>query len=418
MFDTSNMTFHTHPINVTGSAKYAGLAAVGIFVIFAPHNQDNVGMLNTLTHGFSTVPTTGVTGNGKYHGAVSAQIAGHSDTTHIFFVPYNANNVGVLDLNSTFTTIATSGAAATGTGKYQGGAKHGQLVYFAPHNQQNIGVVDLGTMAFSTVAAAVPGTSTARFAGAAYFHGQVIFAPYNADFVGYYGSPPTPAPTQAPTPTPTAVPTSVPSAAPTATPTPPTATPTGAPTNPTPTPTPPAPTPVPTKAPSYSLSMDNGAAAEIDGGMLTGMIVSGCIFLCVLCMVGNFYTQGRQIDAVRASFDDDEHSRHPGGAYVPDDDMILDAITSEIYGTLEATVPGMSDAMKRRLAKIIKEEAEEEGPDCDIHSLAAEIAVAMGHPGDGTGGGGGSGAPTAEEEEFEGGGGVAMKELRSSGGEV
>ena len=83
------------------------------------------------------------------------------------------------------------------------------------------------------------------------------------------------------------------------------------------------------------------------------MITAIIVFLCVVCFCANFCVQGQQINAVRASYDDEEER----GAYVPDDGLALDAITSEIYGTLEATVPGMSDAMKRRLAKIIKERA-------------------------------------------------------------
>jgi hypothetical protein len=49
-------------------------------------------------------------------------------------LPYNQNNVGVLDTTTNvFTTVATTGAAGFGRGKYSGAAAvGGDKVYFFP----------------------------------------------------------------------------------------------------------------------------------------------------------------------------------------------------------------------------------------------------------------------------------------------
>ena len=55
-------------------------------------------------------------------------------------------------VSAQFTTVATTGDAATATYKYAGAAAVGTKVYFAPYNQNNVGIFDTGTSAFSTVA--------------------------------------------------------------------------------------------------------------------------------------------------------------------------------------------------------------------------------------------------------------------------
>ena len=53
--------------------------------------------------------------------------------TKIYFGPHNQNNVGVLDTaTSAFSTIATTGDAASGNYKYGGGVVLGTIVYFTP----------------------------------------------------------------------------------------------------------------------------------------------------------------------------------------------------------------------------------------------------------------------------------------------
>jgi hypothetical protein len=113
--------------------------AVDSIVYFAPFNQNNVGVLDTATSTFSTITTTGdaASGNSKYHFAVAVGSV-------VYFGPHNQNNVGVLDTaTSTFSTIATTGDAATGNYKYVGAVAVGRVVYSAPYNQNNVGVLTL-----------------------------------------------------------------------------------------------------------------------------------------------------------------------------------------------------------------------------------------------------------------------------------
>jgi len=66
----------------------------------------------------------------------------------VYMVPRNQNNVGVLDTQaSTFSTISTTGDAASGTDKYHGAAVVGATVYFASSAQNNVGILTLPTPA-------------------------------------------------------------------------------------------------------------------------------------------------------------------------------------------------------------------------------------------------------------------------------
>ena len=101
---------------------------VGTKVYFGPHNQNNVGVFDTVTNAFSTIPTTGdaATGHRKYKGLA---VVG----AKVIFVPFVQTNVGVLDTTTmTFTTVAIPVDGGTGNGEYRGAAALGSKVYFAP----------------------------------------------------------------------------------------------------------------------------------------------------------------------------------------------------------------------------------------------------------------------------------------------
>ena len=61
-------TIETTAAGVSDGSKYAGAAAVGTSVFFAPVKEDNVGVLDTTTSTFSTIDTTatGVNADWKY----------------------------------------------------------------------------------------------------------------------------------------------------------------------------------------------------------------------------------------------------------------------------------------------------------------------------------------------------------------
>ena len=72
-----------------GWEKYAGAAAVGTKIFFAPSNEYEVGVLDTTTSTFSTTSAGTLQAQAKYRGAAAVG-------TKIFFSPHN-ENVGVLD---------------------------------------------------------------------------------------------------------------------------------------------------------------------------------------------------------------------------------------------------------------------------------------------------------------------------------
>ena len=87
--------------------------------------------------------------------------------------------MGVFDtVTNAFSTIATTGDAATGHRKYKGLAVVGAKVIFVPFVQTNVGVLDTTTMTFTTVAIPVDGgVGNGEYRGAATLGSKVYFAP-------------------------------------------------------------------------------------------------------------------------------------------------------------------------------------------------------------------------------------------------
>jgi hypothetical protein len=213
VLDTVNSSFSTIPLNLTstgcwgsddlghstwqrwgtpagpGNAQcqpnYWGATAVGTKVVFAPHWQDNVGVLDTTTSAFSTYTTRGawdggididgeiVTGGYKYDGAAAVGTAA-------YFAPFNQDNVGVFDTQtSQFSTISTKPEGVRGSGKYRGAAAVGTTVFFAPYNENNVGVVDTVSRTFLTIRS--PQLAAASMYHGAAAHGTKVYFAYAAD---------------------------------------------------------------------------------------------------------------------------------------------------------------------------------------------------------------------------------------------
>ena len=216
VFNTTSNVFST--IALTGAAsshigRYSGAVAVGNKVYFAPHMQDNVGVLDTTTNVFSTVATTGdaynsapSTDSGSSMEATGRRLTSHDGPitqkyggaaavgTLVVFAPYNQNNVGLFDTTSdTFTTVATTGDAASGDAKYGGAVTVGTKVYFSPRDGESsskttLGIFDTATNVFNTIAVergSYPmNSATLRYDGAAVVGTKVYFAPSSEDNVG------------------------------------------------------------------------------------------------------------------------------------------------------------------------------------------------------------------------------------------
>lgn len=157
-------------LSATANGKFAGAAAVGTKIYFCPEGPyDSLNYVGVTDWGwwttgggaaFSTIATTGdaASGTDKYGGAVAVG-------TKMYCVPHDQSNVGVLDTNSNaFSTIACTGDAISGTDRYNGGAVVGTKLYFAPLDAGHVGVLDTSTDTFSTISA-VSGSN--KYKGAA-----------------------------------------------------------------------------------------------------------------------------------------------------------------------------------------------------------------------------------------------------------
>ena len=150
--------------------SYAGAVAVGANVYFAPSNERDVGMFNTTSQVFSYVAevpgersSEGLTYTEKYNGAAAVGAL-------VVFAPHHQDNVGVLDtITNVFTTVATTGDAASGNYKYRGAVAVGNIVYFAPSSQNNVGIFNTTSNTFSTVAT----TGVAASSGQSKYDGAV-----------------------------------------------------------------------------------------------------------------------------------------------------------------------------------------------------------------------------------------------------
>ena len=83
---------------------------------------------------------------------------------YVVFAPFNADNVGVLDTQTdTFSTVPTTGAIpANSTYKYRGAAALGTRAYFAPHDEDNVGVFDVSDSSFFVVSTTAAGEYSNR----------------------------------------------------------------------------------------------------------------------------------------------------------------------------------------------------------------------------------------------------------------
>ena len=121
--------------------KYRGgvLGPNGL-IYFIPYNADNVGILNPSSSSFSTLDISSFISSGnKYSGGVLGP------NGLIYFIPLNANHIGILNPSSnSFSTLDISSFISSNY-KYLGGVLGPNgLIYFIPLNADNIGILHLG----------------------------------------------------------------------------------------------------------------------------------------------------------------------------------------------------------------------------------------------------------------------------------
>jgi hypothetical protein len=153
-------------------SKFAGAAAVGELVVFAPSEANAIGIYRTTNSTFASVSTGSLTMSYKFSGA--AAVGGL-----VVFAPYNANAVGIYHAHArTFTSVTVG--SLTMDRKFRGATAIGELVVFAPSEANVVGIYDTQTRAFDVSIT----TGPLSFSGAAAVGNLAVFAPSNADVVG------------------------------------------------------------------------------------------------------------------------------------------------------------------------------------------------------------------------------------------
>ena len=177
------------PADVTSPWKYRGASAVGDKVYFTPYGATEVGVLDTTTETFDTIPMTGVDTLWKYHGATTVG-------DKVYFAPYGATKVGLLDTSDTsngslphgtFSTIDTVLTGIDAERKYHDAATVGDKVYFAPWDATKVGVLDTTTTTFSTIPLPAGVTGTAKYSGASAVGDKGLFCTFQRYRSGHPG---------------------------------------------------------------------------------------------------------------------------------------------------------------------------------------------------------------------------------------
>jgi len=183
-----NLTDDTCTRAVSGSTqngKFGGVAAVGTKIIYAPYMLDYVGILDTTSNTFSSVPiSTHAVGDKRFNGAVGVG-------TKAVLVPFKANEIGIFDV-STNSASTRSCPGASGTEKFWGGAAVGTVVVFAPYDNNAVGLFDVDAdnywqVTHTTTGEALSGQN--KWRGATAMGTKVIFAPWDTHQVGIFDVP-------------------------------------------------------------------------------------------------------------------------------------------------------------------------------------------------------------------------------------
>ena len=111
-------------------SKFAGAAAVGELVVFAPYNANAVGIYHAHARTFTSVTVGSLTMDRKFRGATAIGEL-------VVFAPSEANVVGIYDTQ----TRAFDVSITTGPLSFSGAAAVGNLAVFAPNNADVVGLL-------------------------------------------------------------------------------------------------------------------------------------------------------------------------------------------------------------------------------------------------------------------------------------
>eukprot|EP00439_Symbiodinium_sp_Y106_P078214 s482_g17.t1 len=181
IFDTATKHFRTVPLpsGMMGGSKYsAGVMAEGGTAYFVPYAADNIGVFDVHKEDFRTIDISSQTSaDCKYSGALV------SDGT-AYFIPSSASNVGVFNpTTESFRAVPLPNPSST-PWKYRGGVILERTCYFAPHNADDIGMFDIDSLSFRSLDISGTISIGRKFSDAFEHNGAVYFVPFNADAVG------------------------------------------------------------------------------------------------------------------------------------------------------------------------------------------------------------------------------------------
>ena len=186
MFSTIDISSH-----IISFSKYAGgvLGPNGL-IYFVPRNAWNIGVLNPSSSSFSTINFFRPVEDYAAHLASTLQVKYVGGVLGpnglIYFVPSNADNIGVLDpSSSSFSTIDISNTISTDF-KYAGGVlgPNGRI-YFVPRNADNIGVLNPSSSTFTTIDISNTISSDLKYTGGVLGpNGLIYFVPYSSIGIG------------------------------------------------------------------------------------------------------------------------------------------------------------------------------------------------------------------------------------------
>ena len=172
---------------VTLDWKYwGGVLGPDGLVYFVPYNLDDIGVLDPSTQSFTMIDISSTISGGNVNNEYGGGVLGPDGL--IYFVPYNADNIGVLDPSTqSFTVIDIASTISEGDGSYFGGVLGPDgLIYFVPYYVPHIGVLDPSTQSFTVI------DITAVYIAGVYEYwggvlgpdGLIYFVPSHADNIG------------------------------------------------------------------------------------------------------------------------------------------------------------------------------------------------------------------------------------------
>ena len=176
-----------------GRMKFAGAAASGDFVVFAPYSAEGVGVWHATDRTFSLFDISATINAASEPDAVTAKFSGAATAGNglVVFSPFGAAGIGVFDPTAASFTYHDVSATVTDASLWRfGGASAAAdgTVVLAPYNADGVGVFDATTGVFNyhDISATID-TNFKFFSAATASNGLVVFAPYtNSNGVGVF----------------------------------------------------------------------------------------------------------------------------------------------------------------------------------------------------------------------------------------